>query len=267
MKIISCIFTFLFFATATWAQSKLAISSETQALAEAVLAIPVSKRIDIPMKTHPPLPIAKFDAALDRLASTVDSKTVSKLAPYEGDSIIVKIILISIDRRNHPDLYREISQYYFTRPIITESNFGQFSPIGPISPRINPKHTTPDHRKAWEYYLLTCYREKLPAYATDRPPEALYKIADTRSIITLSHFYREQFTPDAFHAPRDPYPLVEDALSNMPSTVALEALLECFSISEKNDVFKQGDFYKSTWIVMSPISKKSPPNGSIAGKP
>ena len=93
MKLIPYIFMGLMPSLYAWSQPKLPITDEIKSSAEAVLAIPISKRIPVPMKGYLPLPIGEFDVALNRLTLVVDTKTVAALAPYEGESIIAKIVL------------------------------------------------------------------------------------------------------------------------------------------------------------------------------
>lgn len=184
---------------------------------------------------------------MDRLASTFDAKTAATLALHEERSMIAKIISISLDRRNHPDLYDELLLDYFTiTPEILERS--KLKKFGPRAAQVSVKHTTPEYRLAWEYCLLTCYREKMPEFADWRPGEALRTMADNRSIITLAYFYREQLSTGAIKPQQFQITRIERTIASMPSVIGLNAFLECFTLSEQYELINK-DYFDDTTSV------------------
>jgi len=126
--------------------------------------------------------VKEFDAALDRIAGLLTAEDERQAREYEGENIGAKLVLIAVNRRDHPEMYQEIFESY----VKPQAPIARGLPARPQLAKA--EHVTPAHRLAWDYYVLRPragrwrYREVCMA--------ASVEAGSVRSIITIEEFCR-----------------------------------------------------------------------------
>jgi len=175
-----------------------------------------------------------LDEALDKLAGQLDEAAVKKLQAAEGQDIDTKLALLAWDRKQRPEVYKEIAAKYFHAPD---------NPLKrvPSPPEVDKAHATEKYRLAWEYFLLLPDEENFIQSAQVRSLQALAAIRKDASLVTLVRRYRitcqegiksPQVDTEQTH--------VMLCLSEFCNAHGLRALLECLDLSKKQQS-KQGE--------------------------
>jgi hypothetical protein len=139
---------------------------------------------------------AAFEQALTMLAERVNPETAEASGASEGEDMRAKLIQVALNRRNQPQAYAALRGSYIGRAVERPETLPQAkSPISTarvvsVTPEIVGEHATPDFRLAWEFYLLSPHLELSAAYFEFRVVEALSKIADPRSLLSIAHRYK-----------------------------------------------------------------------------
>ena len=116
---------------------------------------------------------------MDQIAAQMTPDLVRQLAPQEGSDIRAKLALIAWDRRQHPEMYQELDALYL-RSFRNPPGWHVM-----VAPGVRPEHSIEKYRLAWEYLLVTPVLGQPSPMWNQRALEALSKIKDNASLLTL----------------------------------------------------------------------------------
>lgn len=183
-----------------------------------------------------------FSEILDEMGRGISARRMDELKLAEGQDIASKLFLIAADRRGRPEVYEEIEQEYVKK---VHSEMSRL----PASPRVKPQHAVEKYRLAWEYYLLSPSPEGAVALYGFRPYDALQRIRNNASLVTLVHCYRTacQENVKSMRRVRTDHRQVLSTINTLCNEDALRAMLECLALSveQKSKI----DSEKEMWDV------------------
>ena len=124
----------------------------------------------------------RFEEKLRFAGGHLQQSQVDLLLPIEAESYQAKLLLIAWDKRWNKEPYQEVEREYLYKIALPNSR-------RTTTPPLQAEHTTEAYRLAWEHSLLRPnYRFSLDY--SDRAAEALAKIHNPASLITLVEYFR-----------------------------------------------------------------------------
>jgi len=129
-----------------------------------------------------------FDRQLDAVALALTPAAAAQAIAHESDSIEAKLAAIAADRRARPAVYAEIVGTYVTPATASQSG-------RPPAPK--RAHEAEAFRLAWEYALLRPHSSDAAPFYEDGAAEAIARIGNPKSIVTLLHAMRVATQPEA----------------------------------------------------------------------
>lgn len=182
----------------------------------------------------------KFQALLDQVGSQVSPDLARQMTAHEGSDIYAKLTTIAWDRHNRPEAYQEIEQHYLHAP------FRRFAHIQ-ASPNLSPQHITEAYRLPWEFFLLRPTMENTSQDYENRVVDAVERINNNASIITLLHDYWMTTREGVYIASSGEVQTRQQrllgALNSFHNPQGLQAILECVSESDKQQAGKDPEKY------------------------
>jgi hypothetical protein len=191
--------------------------------------------------------LAEVKAGIDRLIDELGEDAAGRLARAEGRSAVAKLLAVALDRRRHPERYRELDRVYGSEGGEGEAPRG--GAAGRLAVRIRAEHVNEAYRLAWEFRLLTApavdeprgrfigggpAESGLPGVRMSPTFEAVMRVGDERSIPALVYFFRHACRDDGdtqLLAAKRAYTL--DVLESFRTAAALRAILECAEWAER----------------------------------
>ena len=168
-----------------------------------------------------------FEECVDRLGARLNANIAAQAVGEEN--MPAKLVAIAWDRKQRPDLYREIDDAYITAQEHRRTHNDRRAVQAPL---LQTQHATETYRLTWEFFLL---RPRLPsciALYDHRAAEALARLKSEKSLTTLVHQFRTYDKPTVTSLTRQRQELVLGAIAGFQNEKALEALIQCASVSE-----------------------------------
>ena len=122
-----------------------------------------------------------FRRALVRMAELRPERVTGSLESVEGSGLEQKLLFLANDRHQRPERYAQIERYYMAPP--AEGARAH------LAPRLLAAHADQEFRAVFEFLLLAPAPARAPDLVRHRAREAISRIADARSIITLERCY------------------------------------------------------------------------------
>lgn len=164
-------------------------------------------------------PQREFDAALAEAARRLTAAERVSAAAREGEDLRQKLAAIAVDRADHAAAHTALAAAYLQdapRPWRSQA-----------SPHVRREHVTGRYRLAWEYLLLAPAPPGAAPLYERRAAEALERIGDPRSAITLRHMLRVAVRAErGGEVAAARLRLALKALAGLPSPEAASALAE-----------------------------------------
>ena len=168
-----------------------------------------------------------FASALDRLGAQVGAARCEQFRTAEGNDIEAKLVAIACDMKSRKPLYPEIERVYIKGVHLPQAEL-------PRSPYLKPIHVDERYRLPWEFFLLTPDVEGSSPLYDFRVTEALGRIHNNASIVTLLYAYRITTLKGVDRrAIEDRQRLILQSLNFFASEQSLRALLECLTLSQQ----------------------------------
>lgn len=183
---------------------------------------------------------AKFQSLLDEIGSQVGPALARQMAVREGSDIYAKLITIAWDRHNRPEVYQEIEQVYLHTPFVPGMHIQH-------SAGLKSQHITETYRLPWEFFLLRPPMENASERYDLRTLQAIERINDNASILTLLHDYWMTTREGVYIASSGEVQTRQQrllgALNSFHNPQGLQAILECVSESDKQQAGKDPEKY------------------------
>ena len=168
----------------------------------------------------------EFGRVLNQIAALGASAAAGAAPGAAGEfDIRPRLLSIAADRKQRPEVYREIHDYYVsTEGIEHPKRSGE-------GRSLQDRHALEKYRLAWEHTLIAPLAG--PNFLEERAIRALQRIKNPDSLAALVHFYTVtcQETSAPSHVATLQTWLLE-GLSHFASPDALRAILECLAASE-----------------------------------
>ena len=183
---------------------------------------------------------------MDQLAAQMTPDLARQLAPLEGTNIRAKLALIAWDRRQNPEIYKELNALYLRSVGGMPGARAQHAPV----PR--PEHLSEKYRLAWEYLLLEPISGQPSELWNLRALQALGEINNSASLLTLRQILASTTAPGMrCDQNRDWQQTLLGEMAVWRSPKALQALLDSMTLIQKQQAQAvKGD---ETWDVAKEV--------------
>ena len=169
----------------------------------------------------------RFVQLFDELGDQLAPSLRDAIGPSEGHEIQSKLVVIAIDRKQRPAIYRELEHEYLEQVDNPQARF-------PHSRQLQAEHKTEMYRLPWEYILLRPAMSTDAAFHDGNARNALAAIGNNASLLTLVYSYRiaAQGVPRLNPNVEDRERLVLGGLRAFVNQQGLRAILQCLEWTE-----------------------------------
>ena len=169
----------------------------------------------------------RFVQLFEELSERLDPALRDEISPQEGRDIQSKLLVVAIDRKQRPALYREIEREYLEKVDNPRARF-------PHSPQLRAEHKTEMYRLPWEYMLLRPTMSADAAFHDGNARNALAAIGNGASILSLAYSCRMASKGQQRLNPKieDRERLVLGGLGAFVNQQGLKAILQCLEWTE-----------------------------------
>ena len=169
----------------------------------------------------------RFVRLFDELGERLDPALRDEIGPLEGHDIQSKLVVLAIDRKQRPALYREIEREYLENVDNPRARF-------PQSRQLQAEHKTEMYRLPWEYILLRPTMGTDAAFHDGNARNALAAIGNGASILSLAYSCRMASKGEQRLNPKieDRERLVLGGLGAFVNQQGLKAILQCLEWTE-----------------------------------
>lgn len=169
----------------------------------------------------------RFDELLDQLAGQIDEALLETIKPLAGKRIEYNLITIAQNRKENPQLYRDLLSRY-GESIDKDLQLKFRAPKPP--PLV---HCTSEYRAFWEYCLLAPQDRRIGFMAqSSLPLKALSRIKEDSSLPALAQFYQVNLLQGLLTGKKNGGDHILLSMTIFRSHLALKTILGCLNFAE-----------------------------------
>ena len=200
-------------------------------------------------------PNQEFADTLRQIGARLDMNTVQQIAALEGSDVRATLVAIAWDRRQRPQVYREIEQEYVWFVV---------NPGGRAlaSHELEDKHATEAYRLPWEYLLLSPPFPSPVGGYDERAREALLRLRNDAAVAAIVCAFGtttvEGTDPESGH---DGGQYIR-TLSLFDNAAGLRGILQCLSLAEdrrRRHPPQEGEEYKTLKYIFNYLQNDTRP--------